>query len=165
MAWTKAGKRQKNGQRQIALATLQKLMDDVPVDQRIPRIQDSHHPCWSGKLPVHARVTRAGANELIGTAAQQPEHSPCGAAVSETPDCRFPKYRNGGFHFPDRRYPSAGTLCIMISKVSESWFPFYWTSDFRALEYSLNTGKNWRIPWAYFGVHGRVEHLKFQSFM
>ena len=45
MAWTKAGKRQKNGQRQIALATLQKLMDDVPVDQRIPRIQDSHHPC------------------------------------------------------------------------------------------------------------------------
>jgi hypothetical protein len=37
LAWTNAGKQQKNGQRSIALSKLHALMETVPVDKRIPR--------------------------------------------------------------------------------------------------------------------------------
>lgn len=38
-AWESAGKLQKNGQRQISLAKLKTLMQDVSVEQQLPRIQ------------------------------------------------------------------------------------------------------------------------------
>ena len=38
-AWIRAGKMQKNGQRNIYLGTLEKLMDDVPKNMCIPKIR------------------------------------------------------------------------------------------------------------------------------
>lgn len=39
LAWEQAGKGQKNGQQQVSLAKLRKLMMDIPEDQKIPLIR------------------------------------------------------------------------------------------------------------------------------